>query len=398
MMMINNKIKQIKKGGVYMKKSLVLVFLISMLLLAASAQAATKVHGDFGTDSSGCAKCHITHAAEAAKLLLTGTNQTDFCFSCHGTTVPGAPYDVKDGAILGGAKFDYTLTPIADWMGVGTVLPSYTGGFAKSYDFEGQTDVAMDPGAVGGAKFKVSTSAHNVQTVAIGQAAWNSGVNKIPGGSATVFSPGVFTCSSCHDPHGYNSSTAGGGVLNNPRLLRHDLPARSNVDVSITIDVYAATVGLDTGNMTDGTLRTTGYPDATLNKWCGGCHDLLDVGKNAGSDKGAGPDTRYRHAMGIALPTTVGVTTSIATGTPLATGNKLLCISCHRVHGTAASMTALANTWTGQDYNNLPGANVSKSGTALLRLSNRNVCYNCHGAAQRNTNTTSGAARAAVTY
>lgn len=383
-----------------MRKSLILVFAISMLLLATTAQAATKVHGNFDTDSSGCAKCHITHAAGAAKLLLTGTNQTDFCFSCHGTTMPGAPYDVKDGAILNGAQFDYTLNPITDWAVAASILPSYTGGFATSYDFENQPDVAMDQLDVGdtGGAFKTSTSAHNVQTIVIGSAAWNSAVNIIPGGTDTINSPGEFTCSSCHDPHGYNSTLAGGGA-DNPRLLRADLPARNDIDVNITIDISND----GSGNATVGTLRTTAYPDATINKWCGGCHDLLDTGKNSGSN--IGTDTRFRHAMGLALPTTAGVNTALNDGTPVAnigavsaTTNKLLCVSCHRVHGTAASTVGLANSWTGQQYNNTGLANAAKSGSALLRLGNRDVCYNCHGAAQRNTNTTTGAARIAVTY
>lgn len=385
--------KKLMRGGFTMsKKVIVLLAVVTLLVFASSAQAATIVHGNFDIDSSGCAACHITHAANAAKLLLTGNNQTEFCFDCHGSVKPKSPYDVEFGTTLDGSRFDYTAGTWANWELLATVArASYSGGFAYTYDFEGQPDDLIDPNDIApGVAFPASTAAHNVQAISIGGSPWST-TDKIPGGSAAVTND-TFTCSSCHDPHGANSSTAGGGAVNNKRLLRHDLPARSDVDVNITIDISADGFG----NMTEGTLRVTGYPDATINKWCGGCHDLLDVGKNAGSNAGA--DTRYRHAMGIALTTTAGMDLKLSTGTPVATGNKLICLSCHRAHGTGVTMTGVANSWTGQDYDNLPGANVSKSGKALLRLSNRDVCYNCHKAATQNTNANAYEARQAPTY
>ncbi|PKM80368.1 MAG: hypothetical protein CVU89_14260 [Firmicutes bacterium HGW-Firmicutes-14] len=393
--MIKGSVKLFKnsgKGVVTMKRTvLILTVALILLLTASAAQAATKVHGGFSTDSSGCAACHITHAAEAANLLLTGTTQTEFCWSCHGSAKPKAPYDTINGAILEGSRFDYTATPWADWGTIETVVrASYTGGFTKTFKFESEdATVAVGAFDVGGAKWEASTTAHNVETITLGQgSAWNS-ANKIPGGTASV-SGDKFVCSSCHDPHGYNSTAAGGGgAVDNPRLLRKDLPARSDIDVYINIDISVD----GNGNMTEGTLRTTGYPDATINKWCGGCHDALDVGDNAGSDKDT--DTRFRHAMGIAVPTPPA-NTDLGGGLPLATGDKLMCITCHRVHGSGATMSAVANSWTGQDYDNPGNANISKSGSALLRLDNRDVCYKCHDAARFNTNV--GGTRQPVTY
>lgn len=376
-----------------MKKILLTVAM--MFLLVTGAEAATKVHTGFSTDSSGCAACHITHAANAKKLLLTGNNQTEFCYACHGTAKPGSPYDVLNGAVLDGtAKFDYTANPIAAWDTLDTIRPSFSGGFAKTFDFQTHGDILLDPLEVGGAMFLGSSSAHSVEAITVGgQSAWNS-TNKIPGGTVAVVGD-LFTCSSCHDPHGYDAEdTDGAGAITaNARLLRHKLPkytaTPASGNVNLTVDISGA-------NGDDGTLRVTGYPDATINRWCAGCHDLLDVGKNAGVDKDT--DTRFRHAMGLALPTTAGVNTSMANGTPLATGDKLVCTSCHRAHGTGATMTTVANNWTGQDYQNLANANVAKSGSALLRLKNRDVCYNCHKEASQNINSTPTGLRQAPTY
>lgn len=384
-----------------MKKILLTVAM--MFLLVTGAEAATKVHSGFSTDSSGCAACHITHAANAKKLLLTGNNQTEFCYACHGTAKPGSPYDVRNGVVLDGTtKFDYNANPIASWTGVGSVRPSFSGGFAMTFDFQAHGDVAIDPAHVGitavadpvNGKFLASSSAHSVEAITVGgQSAWDT-TNKIPGGTVAVVGS-LFTCSSCHDPHGYDSADPdGAGALDaNPRLLRHKLPKYTATPTSGHVNL---TVDISGVNGDDGTLRVTGYPDATINRWCAGCHDLLDVGKNAGVDKGT--DTRFRHAMGLALPTTAGVNLSMANGTPVATGNKLVCTSCHRAHGTGATMTTVANNWTGQDYQNLANPNVAKSGSALLRLKNRDVCYNCHKEATQNINSTPTGLRQAPTY
>jgi len=377
------------RGKNIMKKVLVLA---GLALLLAASPAYAEVHTGFSTDTSGCAACHITHAAKAKKLLLSGTTQTEFCMVCHDSLPTKSPFDVLNGVALKATEFSYSTTPNADWGLAGDLKPSFSGGFQNSYNFDALGDgpiaalgdVPSDIAVVSyniANKFNPSKSAHSVE----GYGNWTTG--KLPG-SANAVTGNLFTCSSCHDPHGFNNTQAGGGgTANNPRLLRHDFNGATNLDVKI--------------NFTAAENRTLAYPDTTINTWCAGCHEMLNVGKNAGSNPqvGAGAiDTRYRHAMGIAVDDTVpGFSANLANGIPLSTaGKKILCVSCHRAHGSASPMTTLADGWVGQDYDNADtSVNHTGSGSALLRLKNRDVCYKCHLEASGNTNTTSGAARLA---
>ena len=85
----------------------------------------TKTHYGFSASTEGCAGCHVTHTATAAKLLRTGNTQTGFCYMCHGPNSAGSPYDVEQGLITG---FDAVNRPSP--AGAFDFLPtttSYTG-------------------------------------------------------------------------------------------------------------------------------------------------------------------------------------------------------------------------------------------------------------------------------
>lgn len=355
-----------------MKKTLITLALAAMALMVFPLAAGAvyfdiDTHGGWGTSTAGCADCHTTHAADAAYLLANGPTETDACYACHGTGETASPYDVQNGAIF--LNYDYSRTPRV-LITAGTVYPSYAGGFYQSYKFDAGTDVAQN--AIN-ANWTTSSSAHNVEQPTandIPGTAWSDDTVKMPGGTEIV-AGNIFKCGSCHDPHaGTNANTAA-------RLLRKNLPANA-----------AATINFETGGTVNTTTyRVDAYPEA-VNTWCGGCHDYFDAADNAGHTEDA--NSKYRHPMGIVVTDTV-TNSTIAYGTPLAkTTDELMCFSCHRAHGTAATMAGAATTF--KRYNADAGATASSS--ALLRMKDRDTCYNCHGAAEANTWTYYGGAGA----
>ena len=158
---------------------------MSLLLTLVFASSAVAIepyyHGDFDTNSVGCAKCHVTHAGSAKALLIDGPTQTDLCYFCHDDIIKN-PYDAALGKIQ-------TATEV--W-------PSLAGGFDSSFDFDNQAYTAV-AGAVG-TNYIASDSVHGVETYdgPAENSDWDLGV-QIPGGTNTLV--GDFKCGSCHDPH-----------------------------------------------------------------------------------------------------------------------------------------------------------------------------------------------------
>jgi predicted CXXCH cytochrome family protein len=371
-----NLSKVAMRGGDIMKKSMLLIIMVVvgvmiMALPAGAAYFSIQTHGGWTTSTAGCADCHTTHAAAAAFLLSAGPTQTDACYACHGPGALASPYDVVNGAMS--TDYIYTDTPRTTWGS--NIFGSYAGGFNKGFDFQNATDGAVGHPDVAqtdlATNFVASTSAHNVEEPAgtysakdIPGATWHDEAVHIPGGSVpTSTTDGQFKCGSCHDPHGGALSNAKG------RLLKKTLPAAAG----LTVDFDVA----DAVNTS--TYRIDHYPE-TINAWCAGCHDYFDAADAAGH---TALDGHYRHPMGITV-TQDGADVSIAKGTPLADGTDhgaLTCFSCHRAHGTQATVSGAAASFN--RYNADAGATAT--GSALLRLKERDTCYNCHGAATLNT-------------
>lgn len=363
-----------------MKKFLILILAVALLTLSAgTAMAAVQwVHGNFATNSSGCAQCHVTHAANVASLLklTSGTNtQSTFCVQCHSMGA-GSPYDVDKGIILKTGVGEDADGYIAGWGTVANRVYSYAGGFQKSWDFVSGT-------------MKDTTSVHGVENYDLADASHfmtmgGTGVltaATVPGG-ADLTASGTFKCGSCHDPH------AGGPSAPNPRLLKVVLPADST-------GRYVYFENADSTSWdSNGIRRETAYGKG-WNEWCGGCHNVFaSAGDRAGHDtaqSSKNPNSKYMHAMGIVVNTVAGdgVATDMGTGTPVAagsTGNKeLLCVSCHKAHGTSAYMDSNADSFV--RYDGSYQDNTGTTHSVLLRLDNRDVCYKCHGAATKNTYT-----------
>lgn len=247
---------------------------------------------------------------------------TDACAGCHVThTAAVAKLLRGDSTVNTQAKFCF--------------ICHGAGGPGAPYDVEnGQAKDsaanAMVDSPAGGFDKTKFTSIHNV----------SEGVTAIPGGTNSI--TGGLVCGSCHNPHGSSNS----------RLLKEKIFGTTVTGVKLTV----------TNNIN--TAYVSGF-----NTFCGACHDKFNVGVGSGHIIDA--EGMYRHAMGVAATLPSGGDFrggDLMTGTPLESG-KVSCMSCHRAHGTKAVMNG---TYT-----------MGKS-SYLLRIDNRGVCYNCHGAAQYN--------------
>lgn len=289
-----------------MKKILIIAVLVMVMSVFVTGVAmAASVHGGYTSNTDACAGCHVAHAALGSKLL-TRSNQTDFCYTCHGDNASGSSLNTQSGI-----NENYV-----DLAGVPIGTPTTGGGFGVAF-----------------------TSIHNLG---------NS--NAIPGGGVGI--TGGLQCGSCHNPHG-NANT---------RMLKTD------VNGSTTALTVAMTFN------TDGKNQIASYTSGTA-AWCAACHNKFNKAAGSGSTLAIG-ETMYRHAMGVSLTTPLTTTQAdVLTGTPLES-NKVVCITCHRAHGTKAIATGNAATW----HRDSDGTAITNTGagSALLRMDNRGVCYNCH--------------------
>ena len=393
-----------------MKKLAIIAALcaVTMLMVASSAFAMSKpyTHGDFGTDSKGCGDCHVTHSADAAKLLMgrdAGTStQTAFCLGCHGYL---SPFNVKAGVILHQNYENNTLAIDAgrfpwyqsSWAVNNTNSNiSMAGGFASAGDFKATvTDHAYPT-------LKTVTSVHNVRGIeaAVGTISnvttyeyvysETASANTIPGGSKNL----DFECGSCHDPH------AGGQYDDNQsdknaRLLKERLFDSGVLRVGMKID--------------QATNMITEYTSG-MNNWCGGCHNVFNTGA-LGNDGGlaatdrrtdyykVGGRDKYMHLFGIEVHDTSkygGSYSPFETSLlPLSkkedgSGNLLniTCMTCHRAHGSSATTSTSWKRYAAYGAYSGTGTTTSGTGSALLRLPNRDVCYGCHAEAKFNHSVT----------
>lgn len=349
-----------------MRKVLILVMmsLLMTLIFASSAVALEPYyHGDFDTNSVGCAKCHVTHAGSAKALLIAGPTQTDFCNYCH-SDISKSPYGVLDGKIQ---------TDLEVW-------PSLAGGFDSSFDFDTKNYDATD--GANPANYIASDSVHGVESFDSDD--WVLGA-QIPGGTNTLV--GNFRCGSCHDPHAGGTYPAAGVM---PRLLKASLYGTDFVVADFqdwTFSAETASFGTD--------MRAkvlTGYGDEAGN-WCAGCHDLFnqtahDAGQVAVNNASTGNADKYMHRMNFTVnaANVNDITNASLEKLALSVGGDLTCLTCHRAHGTASTVTA--GTVFNRAWNYLHGDGTAESGTqessVLLREKERDVCFDCHGAAEFN--------------
>lgn len=347
-------------------KAITFITLALALILfngAAAANADTPSpigHEPFAGDSQVCYVCHRTHTATTANLLRSAGGM---CLTCHKNGV-GADTDVTSG------KYTVSSPPRHDPpMGEnGNLL---AGGFAQ-LDTNG--DGSLEPQAYAG------TSQHKV------------GMTIAPFGSTYNGAYAVLECSSCHSMH---EDPANPGQY---RYLRVQVGDKTDLQVTWNGPWTDST---QTTHQDDGyrayTERDFNYVNADdkdiqeytrnyqsgMSAWCSGCHSVYktqfgpyDIGDGQGSM------IRHKHKIDMTLTNTGDLGGLPATDLPLndLTGNSrtnddtMICLTCHRAHGTDTDSTAVG-AYQASSRGVLPSMNTSM----LLRLNNRGVCINCHG-------------------
>lgn len=413
-------------------RNLTLVLALAALIalaLPATAMANFAIHGNYVADTDACAGCHRAHTSyssvtwtdnndvEQSALLIGDAAQLwEFCYACHDATSQGADTNVEDGvyegdlygetgATLNGGGFGNPDLPTGDWTSTHMVNGASWGAY-------GGGDFPNDEGTL--------------------DYLWGQGDSNFPFPGATA--PIAMDCGTCHDPHGSP----------NYRLLKSQVDGEyvgGYVGAGSTPDGFVSSV--ETGWPVNGFELHQDYPGyvpnyttayyakgydqqtATLanpatginalkgmSGWCAGCHDhyiSAESTYNAGDVVPGGLMLRHRHPMNVELDNYEGpdrdnmmavVASLPANGLPVANDideqsvrdannfapaeatDWIECLTCHRAHGTKATMEGYASEdgmesvvdSTGVPSNPYVGSEVS----ALLRLNNRGVCEGCH--------------------
>lgn len=268
-----------------------------------------------------CSSCHIIHNSEdgaslpvVGNSLLRGDSPSELCLSCHATA---------NGAVLGSD----VLSPTPQ-LGAGN--------FVFLFEDSINDDPAMMAPLING-----QHAGHSVVAPMYGLYE-DTDFPTAPGGS---YPSSELGCTSCHDPHGncnfrmlYGAEDIQGGLFTfiNPAPIAEGLPVNL--------------LGIEEGQ-TAHTAYKSGMSD-----WCANCHgayhDLV------GGDYFEHPFdaalsfdyiNRYNSYDGAQNPSGGSSTTSYLVDVPFedslatitstqgpTTGSKLVCVSCHRAHGTSA--------------------------------------------------------------
>ncbi len=302
---------------------------VFVFVLASTASANGGPHGGYTATTDACAGCHRAHTASGPKLLVQTTTYA-LCMSCHGSNATGADTDVEDGFFLS------------------TRSPSTTG-TANTTD-----NAPLLAGGFGFYKTFAVTSSHDMTGAGNTNLAWGNGVTNR--GTQVAITDTLFTCASCHDPHGSP----------NYRIMK----ATVNGAAVAVAQVDEATKDYDT--------EQWGAGQSNICKACHAAYHKTGLGQGSTLD-----GATYTHRVDMAYnyggnvnPETTGFGSLTLPLAETGTNNAVACQTCHLPHGSSASMAGIANggpTGTGT----LPG-NTTATDSALLRLQNRAVCEVCH--------------------
>ena len=285
-------------------------------LCAAEPVTAAPVHGG-GVGS--CGLCHIMHDAAAGEIALDGTrpllvaaSATDLCLTCHG-----------NNGVFG-------LAP--------TLPPAERGAGNFTWLLE---DNLNDAAGGAAAPIRGQAAGHSIASPARGTNA-DTRWDHAPGGT---FPSALLGCTSCHDPHGTDSF----------RMLNGAGPVQNGA----TTFLYPAPVaeGLDITNAgaTESRTQHTAYRSG-MTQWCANCHGFYhDEGSGAAFEHPVDGNLdgdvreRYNRYEGDVSPGTgssamayipqvpfEGSTTSVTGTNGPTSSDRIMCLTCHRVHGSSA--------------------------------------------------------------
>jgi predicted CXXCH cytochrome family protein len=353
-----------------------------------------------------CASCHRAHTAKAEYLLKD--SQPALCYTCHGGSA--ASLDVidgvnnDDGLALRGGGFEFALingATATKTMGPTPVEDPITH-ITPRQSHSATAPVGADPAVV--------TSRHQIDGTTSGTMWGNGAVSAaVNPGKASV----TLECGSCHDPHGNGNYRILRPIPNDAGTLVQTVisPATTNATTGVVTPavlsapatgvnipdaitkVYTTTDYWLVGDpnvplVKGGTAPAVGTPDgyvANIAAWCTTCHTRYMAG--TGSYK-----TPLKDAAGV-----VDATFAYRHRSESGKANSPNCIQCHVSHGTSASMTSRAASFTAPDglvptakggvatpYTDhagvaQPGTSGTPVGTSrLLRVDNRGTCVMCH--------------------
>lgn len=336
-----------------MTKRIVGIGIILIVIYVAMGGVALSVgHIPFASSTDQCA-CHRSHTATSGYLLVV-TNGNALCMSCHWAGI-GADTDVKNGFYNTGGESDHA------WGDSNGIL--LAGGFEK----------------VGNAQ--ASTSMHILDTAL-----------KPPG--TTTGALITLGCMSCHTAH------SGSGGEGQYRMLRFQPngatpdkivtwngPWTDNTQTTYQANGYRAYTEKDWNPYLTGVQTITHNYKTGLSDWCVSCHTVyktpVDSAPYNPGDAYTG-EPRYRHMVDIAIKDVVDETTGFTydldselpleqvSGSVPSDLDKVMCLTCHRAHGTDATITARIVQYYNVDRGLLP------KGSTLLRKNNTGVCVDCH--------------------
>lgn len=415
-----------------MKKRFSFALVVAALIaLAVPAVAAANMepHGNYADDTDACAGCHRAHTSYStvtwtdtatnnhSALLVGQTNfMWEFCYACHDTASQGAETNVEDGIYEGstygtdhgqllGGGFGRPDNPDGTWTSTHLIAQETT----QAWGAYGGGDVVGGTEGLAGA----STNPEGTDNYY-----WGQGLSNFPNPGATR--PIVMDCGTCHDPHGSP----------NYRLLKSYVDGEyvggyqaGNPDPFVlSVEPGFPSTGFQTGtrypsytpNYTspnyakgyDGGVAPANEDKARgMSGWCAGCHDhYISKATTYNAGDGAGLKMRHRHPINEPLSNYLGADASNmsdhvasldASGVPTAhnfseqgsgkvndMSDWVECLTCHRAHGTKATMEGFASeagmlsvvNADQQPTNPYVGSEIS----ALLRLNNRTACQTCH--------------------
>lgn len=409
--------------------------------MSSAAYANFGPHGGYSDDTDSCAACHRAHTSfspiqrtnylggqpigtiGSALLVSSAQNMREFCTVCHGNDAPGASTNVIAGVFDGGPSAPHG-TNIDPGAGILYATNSTFGGTLNAGGFRYLGGTAP------------VTSMHSMSPVDSPDNPLSGTIAPLWGfGSAVTNSRALlseFTCTSCHDPHG---ST-------NYRLLKDSLPGGAVGGFNAAGQPDPFVISSEEGypvmgwlrgeagalqmadyrpNYTAPQYRNTGLMGENISGWCAGCHQRYDESGTAynyegflaavdavGTTHTVGARSFHRHPVNRTVGSMPNVSLSrepvidsmiplerLMSAAPQASavatwtqGDMLGCLTCHRAHGTSATMEGWAEsslavtttgetTWVVQVTPGSGGVNPNRS-SSLLRADNRGVCQRCH--------------------
>lgn len=396
----------------------------------------------------------VTSTSHSALLVSAASTMEEFCYACHGDTAPGASTNVEsgvfdagpsgpDGSAVGGNNGGVQIAYVTNSTFNETLNG---GGFARMWNGVGYTATTsshdMENGAFTDPLWGAGNSApsrgnmtctdchdpHGSSNYRILKDSLSySGTTNIVGGYTAGGAPRP-TVFSAEEGYPYSASGATTG------WLKHE-PGASQMTTyypNYTTAEYRASVAINDGFYAAGYKRS-------MSTWCAGCHERYDetndvtlgqtydygafeasgtVSSNGASTTASvsgpyvGARARHRHPVNTAIATVIpangwGADAVTSTVLPLEfdgigrtsvdfradswdESDMLGCLTCHRAHGTSATMTGWAEarlvnnpsatvTWYPERLTQPTTAGVNPNFTsALLRANNRGVCERCH--------------------